>query len=113
MIEFEIGDRVQVLTSEEMLKQEGVCKSIGDVILDHLPGSPGFVLGGMEHLCGEVGTVIDYETDMGRQIRVVVDFDNKDINKQNWHYAPFMFKRIMDSGLDSMPELSGLYGEAL
>ena len=113
MIEFEIGDRVQVLTREEMLKQEGVYKSIGDVILGRLPGSPGFVLGGMEHLCGEVGTVIDYEADMGRQVRVFVDFDNKDINEQAWHYAPFMFKRIVDSGLDSMPELSGLYGEAL
>ena len=113
MIEFEIGDRVQVLTPEEMLKQEEVYKSIGDVILGRLPGSPGFVLGGMEHLCGETGTVIDYEADMGRQVRVFVDFDNKDINEQDWHYAPFMFKRIMDSELDSMPELSGLYGEAL
>ena len=115
MIEFEIGDRVQVLTPEEMLKQEGVCKSIGDVILGHLPGSPGFVLGGMEHLCGEVGTVTDYRRSVGRsrQIRVFVDFDNKGINWQGWQYAPFMFKRIMDSELDSMPELSGLYGEAL
>ena len=112
MIEFEIGDRVQVLTSEEMLKQEGIYEDSG-VILDHSPG-PGFVLCSMKHLCGEIGTVIDYiNTDRGRQIRVVVDFDNKDINEQAWHYAPFMFKRIMDSGLDSMPESSGLYGEAL
>ena len=96
MIEFEIGDRVQVLTSKEMLKQEGVHENCG-VILDNLPGSPGFVLGGMEHLCGEVGTVIDYtNTDSGRQVRVVVDFDNKDINKQVWHYAPFMFKKIKE-----------------
>ena len=113
MIEFEIGDRVQVLTGEEMLKQEEVYED-GGVISDYLPGSPGFVIGGMEHLCGEVGTVVDYETDnMGRQVKVVIDFDNEDINEQPWHYAPFMFKRIMDSGLDSMPELSGLYGEAL
>ena len=112
MIEFEIGDRVQVLTGEEMLKQEEVYED-GGVISEYLPGSPRFVLGGMEHLCGEVGTVIDYETDMGRQVKVVVNFDNEYINKQFWHYAPFMFKKIMDSGLDSMPELSGLYGEAL
>ena len=112
MIKFKIGDRVQVLTSEEMLKQEGVHEDSG-VISDYLTGSPGFVLCGMEHLCGEVGTVIDYETDMGRQVQVFVNFDNEYINKQYWHYAPFMFKRIMDSGLDSMPELSGLYGEAL
>ena len=113
MIEFEIGDRVQILTSEEMLKQEGVYEKDG-VISDYLPGSPGFVLCGMEHLCGEIGTVIDYiNTDRGRQIRVVVDFDNTDINEQAWHYAPFMFKRIMDSGFYGMPELSGLYGEAL
>ena len=112
MIEFEIGDRVQVLTPEEMLKQEEVRENCG-AIFDRLPGSPIFVLSGMEHLCGETGTVIDYEADMGRQVRVFVDFDNKDINEQAWHYAPFMFKRIVDSGLDSMPELSGLYGEAL
>ena len=112
MIEFEIGDRVQVLTSKEMLKQEGVHENCG-VILDNLPGSPGFVLGGMEHLCGEVGTVIDYtNTDSGRQVRVVVDFDNKDINKQVWHYAPFMFKKIKEAkaGFDDLPELSSLYG---
>ena len=113
MIELEIGDRVQILTSEEMLKQEEVYED-GGVISEYLPGSPRFVLGGMEHLCGEVGTVVDYETDnMGRQVKVVIDFDNKNINKQSWKYAPFMFMRIMDSGFDSMPELSGLYGEAL
>ena len=112
MIEFEIGDRVQVLTREEMLKQEEVYEDRG-VISEYLPGSPRFVLCSMEHLCGEVGTVIDYETDMGRQVQVFVNFDNEYINKQYWHYAPFMFKRIMESGLDSMPELSGLYGEAL
>ena len=112
MIEFEIGDRVQILTSEKMLKQEEVYED-GGVISEYLPGSPRFVLGGMEHLCGETGTVIDYEADMGRQVRVFVDFDNKDINEQGWHYAPFMFKKIIDSGFDSMPELSGLYGEAL
>lgn len=113
MIEFEIGDRVQLLTSEEMLKQEGVYENDVGVISEYQPGSPRFVLGAMEHLCGEVGTVVDYETDMGRQVKVVVDFDNKNINKQSWKYAPFMFMRIIDSGLDSMPELSGLYGEAL
>ena len=114
MIKFEIGDRVQVLTGEEMLKQEGVCEKDG-VISDYLPGSPGFVLCGMEHLCGEVGTVTDYRRSVGRsrQIRIFVDFDKKDINWQGWQYAPFMFKKIMDSELDSMPELSGLYGEAL
>lgn len=114
MIEFEIGDRVQVLTPEEMLKKEGVHENDG-VISDSLPGLPGFVLCGMDHLCGEIGTVTDYRRSVGRsrQIRVFVDFDNKGINWQGWHYAPFMFKRIMDSELDSMPELSGLYGEAL